>query len=229
MSLDPLVSCSGLAVGYPGRTVLSSVTFSLDAGQSLLVIGHNGAGKSTLLRTLAGILPPISGEAQVLGHAVRALDPRKLMLNGGRFLGQGSRAFPALSVGRNRRVLSLLYGFEPAPDAGPDPAIPPGSRVGLLSIGQRRIEALRLLSSGAPRLILLDEPLSGLDSANERWVLRWMDEQRAAGTAFVVVEQRFRDLLAHFEMVLVLRAGEVTYVGDAGHLLNPQAMARVLL
>lgn len=224
-----LISCDELAVGYPAHPVLSSVTLALEAGESLVIIGHNGAGKSTLLRTLAGLLRPLSGHARVLDLEASELTPSALMRSGGRFLGQGSRAFPALSVERSRRVLSSLYGFPAARDLGPVHAVSPRARVGLLSVGQRRIEALYLLSGGTPRLFLLDEPLAGLDAANEARVFEWMERARVAGVSFIIVEQRFRDVLGEFEKVLVLRAGEVSYVGNAEDLRSPQEIARVLL
>src|SRR6056297_1654911 len=134
---DTLIRAKELVVGYGKSMVLEGAELSVCRGQSTLVLGHNGAGKSTLLRTLFGLQPCLSGVGNVLGVPLPRLRPDRLILRGGRFLGQGERSFSGLSVSCQLDVMRKLWrvsrpDFETASLAG---------RVGRLSVGQRRLAA----------------------------------------------------------------------------------------
>jgi ABC-type multidrug transport system ATPase subunit len=198
-------------VGYDGVPVASGISFSLDPGQSLLVIGHNGSGKSTLLKTLFGLVPPIAGTFSVLGIDGSQVTPARLVQAGARFLGQGNRSFDSLTAAQSRRVLHDLYGLAAAGEHAPLPR----ARIGALSLGARRIEALRLLEAGAPRCFMLDEPSSGLDVGHLESLHRWLRERRGKGMSFVVVEQQFRGLFDIVDLVMIMRQGMVSFFGPA--------------
>lgn len=216
-----MIRVSGLSVGYGSRRVVEGVSLNLAEGESVLVIGHNGSGKTTLLKTLCGLIPPLSGSGTILGLALSRLSPRPLLLRGGRYLGQGPRGFDELRIQASRAVLSRLYGMEP------NGAAPPSfsrTRIGQLSVGQRRLEALRLISAGDPRLFLLDEPLAGVDPGTESATLRWLEDRRRRGAGFLIVEQNFRSLLERVDRALVLRGSSVAYYGAAGELADRERL-----
>jgi ABC-type multidrug transport system ATPase subunit len=221
------VEAVGLKVGYGSQAVVDSVSFQLKEGRSLLVIGHNGSGKTTLLRTLFCLQPPLEGSARVLGWDVREADPHNLIRAGVRYLGQGPRSFDELRVETHRRILEKLYGWQAATPLAGIP-ISGRAKVGDLSLGQRRLEALALLCSGTPRLIFLDEPTAGLDVVHAGEVIRWITTTREQGVSFIVVEHNFRPLLESFECALIIRGKRTTFVGPTRPLLDNNVLAAYL-
>jgi branched-chain amino acid transport system ATP-binding protein len=227
-----VLDVTDLVIGYGGIPLASGISLKVPAGSSLLVIGHNGSGKSTLLRSLFGLQQIISGTGTVGGCDVWCASPQLLYRLGFRFLGQGPRAFNELSVRESRGVLRRIYGFEAAIGADADSALlpfPADKRIGQLSIGQRRSEALSLLSVGWPVTFFLDEPTAGLDTRRCSEISSWIIRRREAGIAFVVVEQRFRDLLPIFDLAAVMRRGKLTFFGRAEALSDEKRLAEVFL
>jgi branched-chain amino acid transport system ATP-binding protein len=222
-----LLQTAALSVGYEGRTVVSGVAVEVAAGTSLAVIGHNGSGKTTLLRTLFGLQPALSGQASVLALALPSLKPRLLIERGARYLAQGPRSFDELSPSANRDVLSRLYGFQ-RESRGVN-HLPPAGRVGSLSLGWRRLEALELLMAGSPSLLLLDEPTASLDQQNAHRVFEWLSAARRRGVSLVIVEHALTPLLRLTDQCLVIRGGTPSYYGAAEPLKDPARLASVFL
>ncbi len=223
-----LVETRDLTVGYGGRPVVSGIHLTVAPGEILFVLGHNGAGKSTLVRTLFGLLPIVSGRAVVVDQQVPGARPEALIRAGCRYLAQQLRFFGNLRVEESRQVITKLWGLQGvAYGFGDGPA---GRRkVRELSFGQRRLEALRLLAAGGPRLFLLDEPTAGLDRATRQQFWRWLSIVRSAGVGFVVVEQDFSKVLQTADRCLVFKAGGVAYSGPAAPLRDRETLASVFL
>ncbi|MEA2177326.1 MAG: hypothetical protein QOG77_623 [Solirubrobacteraceae bacterium] len=182
-----LVDVSGLVTGYdPGRPALSGVTFSLEAGQTLAVLGPNGGGKTTLLRVLLGELPVLAGSCRVEGRPA--------------YVAQSGRARLDFPVSALDVVLMGAYARTPAwrrlGRAERDRAratlervgmgAQAGRRFGALSGGQRqRVLIARALLQDAP-VLLLDEPFTGVDRTSEAGLLTILDELRADGRGLLV-------------------------------------------
>ena len=208
-----MIEVSRLSVGYKERPILDDLSFALREGESLLIIGHNGTGKSTLLKTLFGLLPPLSGALRVLDLVQSEITPRRLIERGARFLGQGDRGFSELKAEESRTVLTHLYGFQVrTTDFG---AVDREQKVGQLSVGKRRLEALRLLSAGLPKLYFLDEPTAATDPEAQKAMLEWAHREKSRGTSFVLVEQRFEAFLDLCDVVMVIRGGKASFLGPA--------------
>jgi branched-chain amino acid transport system ATP-binding protein len=225
-----ILSLEDLAVGYNGCAIIQGLSLALGERQSLLIIGHNGAGKSTLLRTLFGLLPVVAGEGMLLGEPLHEVTPQKLLKKGARFLGQGVRAFDEIKIRESRMLLQRLYGLAPA-DPPPFEAGCLGDRrrVGELSVGQRKLEALNLLSAGRPTLFLMDEPTAGLDQTHQQVLFRWIRGQIGIGVSFLIVEQNFRELLPLISLTCVLRERKVSYYGQSIDLADDRRLATVFL
>jgi ABC-type multidrug transport system ATPase subunit len=206
-----MLKLDALTVGYQGRAVLKPISLLMDRGESLLVIGSNGAGKSTLLRTLVGLVPPVSGAVEILGSVVKAGGLQSLVQRGVRFLGQGNRAFGDLTTREHASVMLRLYGAQTRADSVL-PASHGDQRVDALSIGQRRVEALRLLDTEKSELFVLDEPRAGLDKKISEHVTNWVKQRLQSGVSIVMVEHEYHDIIEFFSKVIVLWDGRVNYV-----------------
>src|SRR4051812_40320104 len=168
---------------------LAGVDLEVDAGEVVLVRGPNGAGKTTLLRALAGLVPVVAGEAEVLGVDLRSR-PRGVRRQVG-LLGHGTGLYDDLNVVDNARFWARAAGRTAADG---DAAL---ERLGLterlrsvpvsrLSAGQRRRVALATVVARRPALWLLDEPHAGLDAAG-RDLLDDLVREAAAGGATVIL------------------------------------------
>lgn len=184
--MSAVIEVEGLSVGYGGGVALSEVTFGAAGGQSVAVLGPNGGGKTTLLRALVGELRPLGGTVSVSGEIA--------------YLAQGGRTrldFP-VSAGEVALMGALARSgwWRPARRGERLAAAAALRRVGLedaartafgaLSAGQRqRVLLARALVQDAP-VLLLDEPLAGVDPASEERIARLIGELRDQGRLLVV-------------------------------------------
>lgn len=229
MMNDFAVRSSELSIGYD-RAICSGISFELRQGQSMLIGGHNGTGKTTLLKTLYALMPKLGGYAEVAGVSLAKASPERMMRANCRFLGQGARSFDYLSHRQNREVLKVLYDFplrlelsEAFSSFGSSKA------VGDLSMGLRRLASMYMLTAGAPRLYLLDEPIAGIDVLHEGLIIQWITAEQAKGASFIIVEQRFRRLLSVCDLAMILRSGEITFCGSSSELSDDNRIAEFFL
>ena len=206
------VKADDLVVGYGKYSILSPITFDLPLGSSCLVVGPNGAGKSTLLRTIVGLQAALSGSIHIDGGLVTPGALRNLVPGAVRFLGQGDRGFRLLREADYQQVLPRLFGFQT--NAANLRSGKTNRRIGSMSLGQRRLEALRLLDCEPAQLFILDEPTAGLDPKNRLFVKDWMQEATGRGKSFLVVEHDYRFFSGVFDKLMVIKSPNVIYFGD---------------
>jgi heme exporter protein A len=187
------------------------VALSAGTGSLQVILGPNGAGKTTLLRILAGLTRPTSGQVLVLGHSLRNT-PRLRREIG--LLSHQSLLYDDLTPRENLTFIARLYGLK-APDQSAMAAL---DAVGL---AQRSADPVRRLSRGMvqrvaiarallhrPRILLLDEPFTGLDPRAADRLVRLLEEQLAAGTAVVVVAHSLYDIWPVATRISVLVRGQ---------------------
>ena len=226
----PLPSPSGVVAiervvfGVRGqeRPILKGVTFQLDAGESLGVIGPSGSGKSTLARLVLGIWKPASGHVRLDGADIASWPRERLGPHLG-YLPQDVELFAgtvaeniarmgevdaeaAIEAAQRAHVHDLILRLP----QGYDTEIGDGGAV--LSGGQRQRIALARALYGAPRLVVLDEPNANLDAEGEEALMRAMLALKAAGSTVIVITHR-PALLANVDKALVLRNGVVELFG----------------
>jgi len=203
------LACNELAVGYAGKLVATGLSFEVNPGDMLCVIGENGAGKSTLIRTLLGLLAPVAGEVS-LGDGLRTGEVGYLPQQG-----DVQRDFPASSW---EIVLSgCLARLGTRPFFGQverELATQALERVGATSLrnrpfselsgGQQQRVLLARALCAASRLIVLDEPTTGLDPEATHSLYELLDALRTDGMAIIAVTHDVREALSHATHVLVL-------------------------
>ena len=231
MSAAPAVRTRDLAVGYDGRAVVEGLSIAVDPGTTLAVLGTNGSGKSTLIKTLAGLLPPVAGAAEVLGGAPGDRPSRVGYL--GQIAPSGFvlpvRARDVVAMGRfaargllgrmradDRRLVAESMermGVSHLADAP----------LGDLSGGQRqRVLIAQSLAWGAD-LLILDEPTAGLDVAGQELLATALVAERARGAAVVVCTHDIGDALSA-ERALLLAGRVVAYGTPAEALTRDRLM-----
>ncbi|WP_405505139.1 ABC transporter permease subunit [Streptomyces purpurascens] len=222
----PLLIARRLHARYGGFTALDGVDLDLSPGRVTAVVGPNGAGKSTLFHCLAGTLRPAHGTVRLGGRDITALPAHARSRLGVARTFQQLAVFPSLTVAENVRV-GAEQGRVSDPGAvertlrllgldGPVRALP---AAGLPTGTLRRVELARVLAGG-PRVLLLDEPAAGLDSAEVAALARVLKALAADGTALLVVEHDL-DLVAGLaDVVHVMTAGRIVASGPPGNVLN---------
>ncbi|MGW2833683.1 ABC transporter permease subunit [Streptomyces sp. NPDC001286] len=220
-----VLAVRGLQARYGGFTALDGVGLDVHRGQVAAVIGPNGAGKSTLFDCLAGTLRPALGHVLLAGRDITRLPAHTRTRLGVARTFQQLAVFPSLTVAENVRVGAeqgrvadpgavdralRLFGLD-----GPLRTLP---AAGLPTGTLRRVELARALA-GSPRVLLLDEPAAGLDSAEVAAMARVLKALAADGTALLVVEHDL-DLVADLaDVVHVMTAGRIVASGPPDRVL----------
>ncbi|WP_427923383.1 ABC transporter permease subunit [Streptomyces sp. cg40] len=222
----PLLTAHALYASYGGFTALDGVDLVVRAGQVTAVVGPNGAGKSTLFHCLAGTVRPVRGRVRFSGRDVTRLPAHARTRLGVARTFQQLAVFPSLSVAENVRVGAeqgrveepgaveralRLFGLDGELRSLPAAGLPTGTL--------RRVELARAFA-GSPRVLLLDEPAAGLDTAEVAALTLVLRALAAEGTALLVVEHDL-DLVADLaDVVHVLTAGRVVASGPPDRVLD---------
>ncbi|MEU1528669.1 ABC transporter ATP-binding protein [Streptomyces fagopyri] len=231
---DNVLEVTGLDVRFGRRRrrrrVLHGLSLSVAPGETVGVIGETGSGKSTFARTVLGLERASAGRIVIGGEDVSAYGPRQW--RGLRRRGVVQYVFqdplrsldPDLTVGESLVEPLLLRGVERTEAAGRARAFLARVRLseelldrlpGELSGGQRQRVALARALVTEPRLVVLDEPVSALDSANRVQVLQILKELRAAGVALVFISHDLGSVAGIADRIAVLHRGELVEVGAA--------------
>lgn len=211
------------------KVILNGISFSLEPGESLAIVGSSGAGKSTLAKMLVGSISPTAGSVRLDMMDVRNWDPRQYGENVG-FLPQDVQLFPAsikANIARMREDVSDEDIYNAAELADVHDLIsefPQGyeTQVSMdgspLSGGQRQRIGLARAFFGEPRLVVLDEPNSNLDTPGEQALARAMRGARTRGMTVVAVTQR-PALLGSVDKIMLLKDGTVQAFGKRDDVL----------
>ncbi|WP_062645737.1 ABC transporter ATP-binding protein [Streptomyces maremycinicus] len=246
MSIDPhrapaapVLSVEGLDVHYGPRRrrrrALHDVSLSIAPGETVGVIGETGSGKSTLARTILGLVRASAGSIVVDGEEVGAYGPRRWRALRRRGVVQYVFQDPLRSLDPDLTIEDslaeplLVQGVPRAEAAGRVRAFLPRVRLGEelldrlpgeLSGGQRQRVAVARALVTEPRLVILDEPVSALDSANRVQVLEILKELRADGVALVFISHDLGSVAGVADRIAVLYQGELVEVGAAADVIR---------
>jgi heme exporter protein A len=209
--MPPLLQATGLRRAFGPRVVLRGLDLTLAAGETLAVVGPNGAGKSTLLRILAGLIKPSAGEVLLDGAKLTPAEPASRRTVG--LLSHRSLLYDDLTVFENLVFAARLMGVA-------DPRAAAKFALAEVDLSARADDTPRTLSRGLlqraalaralihkPRLLLLDEPFTGLDAVASERLQRLLRERRPAGLGTVVVTHQVAEVWDFADRVVALVAG----------------------
>ena len=223
----PVVVAEGLSRAFGGRRAVDDVSFSLNAGECLALFGPNGAGKTTLLRLLAGLLTPSAGACFVGGASLRH---GSLARGQVRLVSHASMLYSALSARENVEFAARMYGMSDPEDAARDALASmrvldrAETPVRALSRGlQQRVSIARAIVH-VPRLLLCDEPYTGLDEVGSAALTHALAERRASGAALLLVTHNLSEGLALATHAAIMRRGRFAR-HEARAALDPAAYA----
>ncbi len=233
----PLLEVRGLRSGYKDVPVLHGVSFHVDAGEVVTILGSNGAGKTTLLRTISGLLHPFAGEMLFQGEPIHGLPPHRIVEKGVVQVPEGRQLFGHLTVRENlmvgshipearaRRAESLATLFELFPVL----AERQGQLARTLSGGEQQMLATARALMARPRLLMLDEPSWGLAPILARRLFEALGRINRQGVTIVLVEQNVLQALTLAHRGYVLERGGLVMQGTGKELLdNPELKSAYL-
>jgi branched-chain amino acid transport system ATP-binding protein len=226
-----LLRVDGVSAGYRGLPVLKDLRLTIAPGEAVAVVGANGAGKTTLLRAVMGEIPLTAGQVQFEGRSLAGLAIHRRARLGLGYAPEGRQLFPDLTVEENlemgaagargaerrRRVERMLATF---PKLGPLRS----RDCRLLSGGEQQMVAVGRALMGEPRVLLLDEPSTGLAPRVIGELYAALRELHRAGLGVLVVEQNARAALRFAERAYVMEDGRITSAGPARELLEDRRL-----
>ena len=236
--MTPLLSVRRLGKRFGGLTALDGVSFDVEAGQIIGLMGANGAGKTTLFSLIAGNARPTSGDILYDGQSIIGLRADQVCRRGVGRTFQIVKPFPALSVLENVRTAALFGKSRARSAAEADALARPvleeldlaahadATAATLTLSGQKRLEIARAVATGA-RLVLLDEVMAGLTPTEVAAMLATLRRLQAArGLTLVVIEHVMRALMDLCSRIVVLHHGQLIAEGTPAHIgEHPQVLA----
>ncbi len=225
------LSLSGVDALYGESHVLHRVSFSLNPGRVLALLGRNGAGKTTCMNAIIGFLPPRAGEIRLFGEPIVRLSPETISRKGVGFVPQGRRIFPTLTVRENlivsrqkRAGVAVPWTLERVMELFPRLKERLQQGAGSLSGGEQQMLAIGRALMGNPRVLLMDEPSEGLAPLIVAEVGRTLLRLKQEGQSIVLVEQNIKLALGLADEVVILNTGRVAFHGPVDRVRGDQAL-----
>ena len=224
-----ILSVKKITINYGKVTAVRDVSFDIEEGTIVTLIGANGAGKSTILKTISGLKHPSAGEIFFRGKTIDRLAPHDVVKEGISHVPEGRRLFPAMSVKENLLIGAYLrkekkeientlekvfYYFPKLKERHKQ-------RAGSLSGGEQQMLAMGRALMSMPKLLLLDEPSIGLSPLMSQMIgkiVRTINQEE--GVSILLVEQNAKLALSLASKGYVLETGAIVLDGDARELLN---------
>ena len=226
-----------LEVNYGSINAIKKISFDVNEGEVIALIGANGAGKTTTLHTITGLLKAKSGSVMFEGKELLKTPPHKIVEMGMANVPEGRRIFQQLTVYKNLTLgaftrkdkasidetLQMVYGKFPRLEERKKQV------AGTLSGGEQQMLAMGRALMSKPKIVLMDEPSMGLSPLFVSEVFKIIEEIRAGGTTVLLVEQNAKKALEIADRAYVLETGRIVLSGDAKALMNDDSVKKAYL
>ncbi len=235
--MTALLEVEDLRVAYGKIEAVKGISFSVEAGQVVTLIGGNGAGKTTTLRTLSGLLRPVSGEIRFEGKRIDHMPAHEIVENGIAHSPEGRRIFPRMTIDENLQLgafirrdtsgikddLDRVFALFPILEERRS------QKAGTLSGGEQQMLAMGRAVMSKPRLLMLDEPSMGLSPIMMQRIFETVTELKAAGTTILLVEQNARAALSLADYGYVIETGKIVLKDVGSKLLGNEEVRKAYL
>ncbi len=226
-----------LQVYYGVIQALKDISFEVNQGEVIALIGANGAGKTTTLQTLTGLLPSKHGSIVFEGVDITKMPAHKIVEMGIAHVPEGRRVFSQLSVYENLIMgaytrkdkkeiaenLAMVYQRFPRLEERKN------QRAGTLSGGEQQMLAMGRALMSNPKMIVMDEPSMGLSPIFVNEIFDIIEKVSAGGTTVLLVEQNAKKALSIADRAYVLETGKIVLSGDAKTLMNDDSIKKAYL
>ncbi len=227
---------SGLKVAYGGIQAVKGVSFEVNEGELVSLIGANGAGKTTTLKAITGLQPVAAGEIEYLGHSIKGQGPWDLVKQGLVMVPEGRGTFTRMSITENL-LMGAFVRKDKEIDADIDKVFGIFPRLkerrnqlaGTMSCGEQQMLAMGRALMARPKVLLMDEPSMGLSPIMVDKIFEVVADIAKQGVTILLVEQNASRALQLANRGYVMESGEVTMSGEASALLSdPKVRAAYL-
>ena len=232
-----MLEVKNLEVYYGVIQAIKGISFHVEEGEVIALIGANGAGKTTTLQTITGMLNAKAGSIQFEGTELTKIPGHKIVSMGMAHVPEGRRVFAQLSVLENLKLgaytrkdkteieesLKRVYKSFPRLEERKN------QLAGTLSGGEQQMLAMGRALMSRPRIILMDEPSMGLSPIFVNEIFDIIREVSESGTTVLLVEQNAKKALSIADRAYVLETGSITMDGKAEDLLNDEAVQKAYL
>ena len=232
-----LLDVKNLEVNYGLIKAIKGVSFEVNEGEVVALIGANGAGKTTIMHAINGIIPKHSGTVTLAGEDITSVPAHKLIRKGMAQVPEGRRIFQELSVFENlqmgfyikndkaefARKLEQMYSYFPILKERSNQI------AGTLSGGEQQMLAMSRALMSSPKLLLLDEPSMGLSPLYVNTIFDMIKTVNSLGTTVLLVEQNAKKALSIADRAYVLEIGKMVKTGTGSELLDDDEIKRAYL
>lgn len=232
-----LLEVKDLKVSYGMIQAIKGISFEVEQGEVIALIGANGAGKTTTLHTITGLKKANAGEVLFEGHNLLKTPAHKIVSLGMAHVPEGRRIFPTLSVLQNLKLgaytrndkneiastIEMIYKRFPRLEERKN------QLAGTLSGGGQQMLAMGRALMSHPKIILMDEPSMGLSPLYVSEIFEIIKEISAGGTTVLLVEQNAKKALSIANRAYVLETGSIVMSGDAKEMMDNEDIKKAYL
>ncbi len=232
-----MLEVKDLRVNYGGIEALKGISFEVNEGEIVTLIGANGAGKSTTLKAISGLVPMAGGSIVYNGEAISGFDSQKIVQRGISLVPEGRRVFPNLTVLENLKVGAYLRTDKEGIEADVEYIYQLFPRLkerhwqmaGTLSGGEQQMLAVGRGLMARPKVMMMDEPSLGLAPLIVRDIFNIIQRINADGVTVLLIEQNANAALKIANRGYVLQTGHMTLTGSGQELLNDESVREAYL
>jgi branched-chain amino acid transport system ATP-binding protein len=232
-----MLEIKDIEVYYGMIQAIKGISFEVNEGEVIALIGANGAGKTTILHTITGLLSPKKGSVLFEGKDITRIPAHKIVSLGMAHVPEGRRVFAELTVyenlkmgaytrkdkGKIEQTLKMVYERFPRLKERKN------QLAGTLSGGEQQMLAMGRALMSLPKIIVMDEPSMGLSPILVNQIFEIIEEVSKSGTTVLLVEQNAKKALSIADRAYVLETGRIVLEGDAKTLMNDDAIKKAYL